>query len=95
MVGGGPFRLEPGEWTDDTSMALYLADSLIARDELDQRHLMERFVRCRRDGQNSHNGRCFDIGITTRQASVIFGSLVRVEGCDQNPTGTGDDHRRG
>lgn len=30
MVGGGPFRLQPGEWTDDTSMALCLADSLIA-----------------------------------------------------------------
>ncbi len=22
MVGGGPFGLDPGEWTDDTSMAL-------------------------------------------------------------------------
>ena len=32
MVGGGPFGLEPGEWTDDTSMALCLADSLIAND---------------------------------------------------------------
>ena len=30
IVGGGPFRLQAGEWTDDTSMALCLADSLIA-----------------------------------------------------------------
>jgi ADP-ribosylglycohydrolase len=29
MVGGGPFGLQPGQWTDDTSMALCLADSLI------------------------------------------------------------------
>src|SRR4051794_8924464 len=29
MVGGGPFNLKPGEWTDDTSMALCLAESLI------------------------------------------------------------------
>jgi len=29
MVGGGPFRLKPGEWTDDTSMALCLAASLV------------------------------------------------------------------
>ena len=29
MVGGGPFGLEPGQWTDDTSMALCLAESLI------------------------------------------------------------------
>ena len=25
MVGGGPFGLRPGQWTDDTSMALCLA----------------------------------------------------------------------
>ena len=30
MVGGGPFGLEPGQWTDDTSMALCLAESLIS-----------------------------------------------------------------
>ena len=29
MVGGGPFHLRPGEWTDDTSMALCLAESLL------------------------------------------------------------------
>jgi len=29
MVGGGPFDLQPGEWTDDTSMALCLATSLV------------------------------------------------------------------
>ena len=32
MVGGGPFALAPGQWTDDTSMALCLADSLIETD---------------------------------------------------------------
>ena len=30
MVGGGPFGLEPGQWTDDTSMALCLVESLIS-----------------------------------------------------------------
>jgi ADP-ribosyl-[dinitrogen reductase] hydrolase len=72
MVGGGPFGLRPGEWTDDTSMALCLADSLLASGGLDERDLMERFVRWWRDGENSHNGRCFDIGITTRQALHRF-----------------------
>ena len=28
MTGGGPFGLAPGQWTDDTSMALALADSM-------------------------------------------------------------------
>ena len=31
MVGGGPFALKPGEWTNDTSMALCLAASLVER----------------------------------------------------------------
>jgi len=68
MVGGGPFGLQPGEWTDDTSMALCLADSLLACGRLDQTDLMDRFVRWWRDGDNSVNGRCFDIGITTSTA---------------------------
>ena len=28
-MAGGPFRLQAGQWTDDTSMALCLAGSLI------------------------------------------------------------------
>jgi ADP-ribosyl-[dinitrogen reductase] hydrolase len=39
MVGGGPFHLAPGEWTDDTSMAICLAESLIAHSGLDERDL--------------------------------------------------------
>ncbi len=68
MVGGGPFNLPPGGWTDDTSMALALADSLAARGALDCHDLMDRFVRWWRHGDYSHTGHCFDIGITTRQA---------------------------
>jgi hypothetical protein len=40
LVGGGPFRLRPGQWTDDTSMALCLASSLVETggfDPADQR----------------------------------------------------------
>ncbi|HEX2890539.1 ADP-ribosylglycohydrolase family protein [Vineibacter terrae] len=68
IVGGGPFGLNAGEWTDDTSMALCLADSLLACRGLDPPDLMERFRRWRDEGYNAVNGRCFDIGITTRQA---------------------------
>jgi ADP-ribosyl-[dinitrogen reductase] hydrolase len=69
MIGGGPFGLKPGEWTDDTSMALCLADSLIANNgALDPRDLADRFVRWWRHGENSVNGRCFDIGNATRAA---------------------------
>ena len=57
LVGGGPFRLKPGEWTDDTSMALCLADSLIAHGgTIEPDDLARRFVRWWREGENSVNG---------------------------------------
>ena len=45
MVGGGPFGLTPGQWTDDTSMALCLAESLIAQQSFDPADQMKRYVR--------------------------------------------------
>ncbi|MGU3287650.1 ADP-ribosylglycohydrolase family protein [Methylobacterium mesophilicum] len=72
MVGGGPFDLLPGQWTDDTAMALSLADSLIACNGLDEHDLMERFCRWHDSGENSCTGTCFDIGITTRNALEQF-----------------------
>ncbi len=68
MVGGGPFGLEPGEWTDDTSMALCLATSLLEAGGFDPRDQMERYLRWRDDGYLSSNGRCFDIGMTVSEA---------------------------
>lgn len=72
MVGGGPFRLAPGQWTDDTSMALCLADSLLALGMIDATDLATRFVRWWRSGENSCTGACFDIGIATREALQRF-----------------------
>jgi ADP-ribosyl-[dinitrogen reductase] hydrolase len=68
MVGGGPFRLRPGQWTDDTAMALALLDSLLSRGALDEADLMTRFTRWWREGAYSSTGACFDIGVTTRAA---------------------------
>ena len=68
MVGGGPFDLDAGQWTDDTSMALALADSLDGADDLDERDLLRRFVEWRDQGTNSCVGFCFDIGTATNQA---------------------------
>lgn len=42
MVGGGPFNLKPGQWTDDTTMALCLAESLLECGGFDARDQMER-----------------------------------------------------
>ncbi len=68
MVGGGPFQLRPGQWTDDTSMALCLAASLAERGQFDARDQIERYMRWWREGYMSSTGVCFDIGNTTRAA---------------------------
>ncbi|MEG4815185.1 ADP-ribosylglycohydrolase family protein [Microcoleus sp. K5-D4] len=72
MVGGGPFRLQPGEWTDDTSMALCLAESLIEKQGFDPVHQLETYVRWWREGHLSSTGECFDIGNTVQQALWKF-----------------------
>jgi ADP-ribosyl-[dinitrogen reductase] hydrolase len=65
---GGVFDLEAGQWTDDSSMALCLAESLLEHRDLDLADQLERYWRWYRHGENSSNGRCFDIGNGTRSA---------------------------
>src|SRR5690606_37536948 len=61
--GDGPHRLEAGEWTDDTSMALALADSIAqAGWNLDDQ--LQRYLQWWRTRKYSVNGVCFDIGMT-------------------------------
>ena len=72
MVGGGRFNLKPGEWTDDTSMALCLAESLIAKRRFDPVDQLERYVRWWREGHLSSTGEHFDIGLTTQRALEQF-----------------------
>ena len=74
MVGGGPFALKPGQWTDDTSMALCLAESLLERGGFDARDQMRRYVRWWREGYQSSTGVCFDIGNTVAGALGRFSS---------------------
>lgn len=72
MVGGGPFKLEPGQWTDDTSLALCLAQSLIERKGHDPRDQLTRFLEWSEKGKLSSNGSCFDIGNATTYALEKF-----------------------
>ena len=67
---GGPHRLEAGEWTDDTSMALALADSIAVGWDLNDQ--ADRYVQWWKTGEYSVNGNCFDIGITTRSALSTY-----------------------
>lgn len=72
MVGGGPFKLLPGQWTDDTSMALCLAVSLLGCDGFNARDVMNKWCRWQEKGYLSSNGRCFDIGRTTATSLQKF-----------------------
>lgn len=74
IVGGGPFDLAPGQWTDDMAMALCLAESLAETGGFDSLDQMKRYVRWYRQGYMSSTGRCFDIGNTVRDALERFES---------------------
>jgi ADP-ribosyl-[dinitrogen reductase] hydrolase len=72
MKGGGPFALNPGEWTDDTSMALCLAHSLLEVGGFDAADQMRRYSDWQERGYMSSNGRCFDIGNTVSRSLEHF-----------------------
>jgi len=89
MVGGGPFGLRAGQWTDDTSMALCLGTSLAECDGFDAADQMERYCRWYEEGYLSSTGQCFDIGNTVRSALERFRR-------DGNPkAGSRDPHTAG
>jgi ADP-ribosyl-[dinitrogen reductase] hydrolase len=60
------WQIPPGYWTDDTSMAVCLAESIIHKGDIDPTDILMRFVRWYKHGENSPTGVCFDIGSTTR-----------------------------
>ena len=68
MAAGGPWRLEAGQWTDDTSMALCLAASIVENGGFSAKDQMDRHLRWRDDGYMSSTGNCFDIGGTVNAA---------------------------
>ncbi len=72
MVGGGPFNLKTGQWTDDTSMALCLAHSLTEQKKFDAIDQMERYCSWYQKGYMSSNGDCFDIGLTVSAALTKY-----------------------
>jgi ADP-ribosyl-[dinitrogen reductase] hydrolase len=83
LIGGGPFGLVPGEWTDDTSMALCLAESLIEKRRFDLVDQLERYVRWADHAHLSSNGTVFDIGSTVRRA---LGNFKRTQAPHSGPT---------
>lgn len=71
IIGGGPFKLAPGQWTDDTSMALCLLESLL-ENGFNAKDQMSRYLKWRNTGYMSCTGTCFDIGNITSEAITRF-----------------------
>jgi ADP-ribosylglycohydrolase len=72
IMGGGPYRLAPGEWTDDTAMALCLAASLVEQGSFDLQDQMARYVRWFRTGYMSCTSTCFAIDAQVEKALVQY-----------------------
>jgi ADP-ribosyl-[dinitrogen reductase] hydrolase len=89
MIGGGPFDLRPGQWTDDTSMALCLAESLIECRGFDPLDQMRRYLKWYETGYMSSVGRCFDIGAT------VYAALMRFQQTGNPFAGPTDPHSAG
>jgi ADP-ribosyl-[dinitrogen reductase] hydrolase len=69
MLGGGPFDLPRGAWSDDTAMALLLAESLNEREAFDAHDQVQRYARWQREGYGSSTGQC--VGITASVARAL------------------------
>jgi ADP-ribosylglycohydrolase/O-acetyl-ADP-ribose deacetylase (regulator of RNase III) len=72
MTGHGTYDQPPGTWSDDSSLALASADSLIAHGyaPLD---MMRRFHEWLTTGYMTPHGEVFDVGFATRAAIGRFG----------------------
>lgn len=89
ITGGGPFNLPAGAWTDDTSMALCLAESLVECKGFDPHDQMDRYVSWHQSGVWSSTGKCFDIGKATLAA------LRQFTATDEPFSGSTDPHTAG
>jgi ADP-ribosylglycohydrolase len=68
LAAGGPHALPAGAWTDDTSMALLLAESLTECGANDARDQVQRYARWQREGHLSSAGRAVGLGATATRA---------------------------
>lgn len=62
MVGGGSFGWEPGEWTDDTSMAIAIAEVAATGADLREEHSLDSIV----ERWHEWSLGAKDVGIQTR-----------------------------
>ncbi len=68
-----------GEWTDDTSMALCIADSLLEKGGYDSYDIMDRYVRWLKEGYRTPDNKpALDVGFQTRKAIEEYKSYPAI-----------------
>ena len=90
LTGGGAFHVKPGEWTDDTAMALCLAESLIECEGFDSKDQLNRYLSWMEEGYMACQGICIDIGNTTCQALRRFSHTRGSYAGTDNPFASGN-----
>lgn len=66
MTTGGYHNVSKGEWTDDTSMMLAIANSLINLKTFSLEDQLKEYVKWFKNGKYSTRNNCFDIGLQTK-----------------------------
>lgn len=91
LTGGGPFKLKAGQWTDDTSMALCLAQSLLDKHGFDPVDQLDKYLLWYQEGYYSSTGVCFDIGNTTHKGLLYFKNtgVALMDDTDEYSAGNG------
>ncbi|MGP8321023.1 MAG: ADP-ribosylglycohydrolase family protein [Methanosarcinaceae archaeon] len=84
MNSGGIFNLDAGQWTDDTALALCLAESLIKKKEFNPLDQMQRYFKWYKEGHLSSTGKCFGIGSNTLQSLKNFGKTRKLSSVSTN-----------
>ncbi|CAF1132603.1 unnamed protein product [Adineta steineri] len=84
LQGGGTWGLEIGQFTDDTSMGVCLANSLIARHDFIPYDQLVRYRWWHIHGYMSSTGKCFDIGSATKQSLEKFGQKQKIFAQENN-----------
>lgn len=70
LLGGGPYDLPRGSWTDDTALAILVARSLLERGICDPLDQLARFKNWQRSGEGSATGECLGITASVSRALV-------------------------
>lgn len=87
MRGYGTFNLPAGSWTDDSSLTLALLESIRRTGGIDERDIMDNFVRWLDDGEFTPYGYAYDVGGITRMALHRYKQGVEPTECGGRDAG--------